>query len=133
MDNNIIIRPFYVMPLLSILVLTSGCVAWPVKKDLIDKSVLDSLVGADENSVLSTLGAPKEVFSTFDNYYYLYVGVEGTYTLVIFPFPTGMGMGEFICYLLKFNSSETVDSYEIKEIPASSRTAYTECFNELLP
>jgi len=111
------------MVVLSVLPLFSGCGALiPVGSErpqkLVDKSVLDSMIGQDDQTVLLALGRPDLAFGNEKISYFTYGALGKMYQLLfIIPIPTGMEIdpeGELYCVLLEFDEKNIFRRYRMK-------------------
>jgi hypothetical protein len=107
---------------LAVLSCFAGCVPIPIGSEppaeLADNQTLDSLIGEDKSTILTSLGRPDVALIGEKSNYFIYGGYGDEYQLVFmfwlpFMWQTDSG-GKLFCVLLEFDEEDIFRRYRIE-------------------
>jgi hypothetical protein len=110
---------FFVLAVLSCF---AGCVPIPIGSEppaeLADNQTLDSLIGVDKSTILTSLGRPNVALIGEKSSYFIYGGYGDEYQLLFmfwFPYMWQMDSGgKLFCVLLEFDEEDIFRRYRIE-------------------
>jgi len=113
---------FSLLVVLAVLSCFTGCVPIPVGSEhpfgLVDQQTLDSLIGEDKSTILTSLGRPNFALVGEKSSYFIYGAYGDEYQLLLMVWVPVFGQkypeGKLFCILIEFDEGNIFRRYEIE-------------------